>query len=298
MVKYISLYDKLILTVMLFSKIDVNKVEWLNLVFANRNQSYGAYVLRRESGNYLFKSLLITGFLFGGALLFSAINSKSNLDNAAVSALPVTNPDEIRVIPVEISKPKAAIAQPKTSSVSISTAKADLKEVKFAGRLNPVHDNPLIAEVPTVAQIQESVISLRNNEGSSAQGVNSVSGSNSGEDSAGEGVGSGTDIYNREFVEVMPEFPGGMKAWANFLTRNLNYPSAAAEVGISGKVMVSFVIEKNGEISNLKILKGIGAGCDEEAMRVIKRSPFWKPGMQNGRAVRVAYIMPIVFRME
>lgn len=298
MVKYISLYDKLILTVMLFSKIDVNKVEWLNLVFANRNQSYGAYVLRRESGNYLFKSLLITGFLFGGALLFSAINSKSNLDNSAVSALPVTNPDEIRVIPVEISKPKTAIAQPKTSSVSVSTAKADLKEVKFAGRLNPVHDNPLIAEVPTAAQIQESVISLRNNEGSSAQGVNSVSGSNSGEDSAGEGAGSGTDIYNREFVEVMPEFPGGMKAWANFLTRNLNYPSAAAEVGISGKVMVSFVIEKNGEISNLKILKGIGAGCDEEAMRVIKRSPFWKPGMQNGRAVRVAYIMPIVFRME
>ncbi|HTN19826.1 MAG TPA: energy transducer TonB [Pelobium sp.] len=298
MVKYISLYDKLILTVMLFSKIDVNKVEWLNLVFANRNQSYGAYVLRRESGNYLFKSILITGFLFGGALLFSAINSKSNLGSSAVSVLPVTNPDEIRVIPVEISKPKTAIAQPKTSSVSVSTAKADLKEVKFAGRLNPVHDNPLIAEVPTAAQIQESVISLRNNEGSSAQGVNSVSGSNSGEDSAGEGVGSGTDIYNREFVEVMPEFPGGMKAWANFLTRNLNYPSAAAEIGISGKVLVSFVIEKNGEISNLKVLKGIGAGCDEEAMRVIKKSPFWKPGMQNGRAVRVAYIMPIVFRME
>jgi protein TonB len=298
MVKYISLYDKLILTVMLFSKIDVNKVEWLNLVFANRNQSYGAYVLRRESGNYLFKSLLITGFLFGGALLFSAINSRSNSDNSMRSTMPVTNPDEIRVIPVEISKPKTAIAQPKTSSVSVSTAKADLKEVKFAGRITPVHDNPQITEVPTAAQIQESVISLRNNEGTSAQGVNNVSGSNSGEDGAGEGAGSGTDIYNREFVEVMPEFPGGMKAWANFLTRNLNYPSAAAEVGISGKVLVSFVIEKNGEISNLKVLKGIGGGCDEEAMRVIKKSPFWKPGMQNGRAVRVAYIMPVVFRME
>nr|WP_294895798.1 energy transducer TonB [uncultured Pedobacter sp.] len=285
---------------MLFSKIDVNKVEWLNLVFENRNQSYGAYVLRRESGNYLFKALLITGFLIGGIDLLSAINRKAEVYDAVVCALPLVDPNEIKLIPVDVSKPKPDFAKPTTSPSSVSSGKTDVKEVKFTGRLNPVNDNSLTEEMPTIAQINESVISSDNKAGTSAQGINSggSSGADTGEGSVGEDVGNGTDIYNTSFLEVMPEFPGGMKAWANFLTKNLNYPPQARENGISGRVVVSFVIDKNGEISNLKVVKGIGGGCDEEAMRVIKKSPFWKPGMQNGRAVRVAYIMPVVFRME
>ncbi|WP_017259228.1 hypothetical protein [Pedobacter arcticus] len=90
---------------MIFSKIDVNKVEWLNLVFENRNQSYGAYVLRRDAGSYLFKSLLITGFIFGGAVLFSSLSNKTELDNSIVGVTPSVDPDVVHVIPLRLLNP-------------------------------------------------------------------------------------------------------------------------------------------------------------------------------------------------
>lgn len=283
---------------MIFSKIDVNKVEWLNLVFENRNQSYGAYVLRRDSGNYLLISLLITGLFFGSTVLFSTIINNDKSKDSRVNVVSVDNSDEVHIIPIETAKPtpeliKAEVVPP------ASLGKTDLQTVKFAGNLNPVKDELVVTDAPTIKQIEESVIALQTSEGLKA-GIESNGSSSKGEgmEGIGEGTSSGTEIYSTSFLEAMPEFPGGMKAWANFLTKNLNYPSMAAENGISGRVLVSFVVEKNGEISNLKVIKGIGGGCDEEAMRVIKKSPAWKPGMQNGRAVRVAYMMPVVFRME
>lgn len=105
-------------------------------------------------------------------------------------------------------------------------------------------------------------------------------------------------LYNSGGVEILPEFPGGMAAWNKFLSKNLKYPSIAQENGVMGRVTVSFVVEKNGEITAIKVMRGIGAGCDEEAIRVIKKSPFWKPGFQNGKAVRVSYVIPIVFQMN
>ncbi len=282
---------------MIFSKIDVNKVEWLNLVFENRNQSYGAYVLRRDSGNYLFKSLLITGFLFGGAVLFSAVIKNVNSDSVAVVTNPLVNPDVVRIIPVDIVKSQV---EQSTSVVSASKSvdKTNLQTVKLSGNLTPTREKAAVVELPTLKQIDESVISSQDQSGLAFSGSNGGrSITNSGEGMGGVG-NSGTEIYGTELLEAMPEFPGGMSAWAKFLNKNLHYPVAAIDNGVAGKVLVSFVVEKNGEVSNLKVIKGIGGGCDEEAMRVIKKSPFWKPGMQNGRKVRVAYIMPVVFRME
>ncbi len=283
---------------MLFSKIDVNKVEWLNLVFENRNQSYGAYVLRRDSGTYLFKSLLITGFLFGGAVFLSTLNSKLTVDDPIICSLPILEPEVINLTPIEIVKPKPQTRYKETVLPSEATVKTELQQVNFSGKLNPVKDELVVTEMPTAKQIEESVIGLTNETGITGDGNSNGANLDGSSGSAGNGLSDCTDIYNIGTLEIMPEFPGGMKAWANFLTKNLYYPVNARENGVSGKVLLSFVIEKNGEISNLKVIKGIGGGCDEEAMRVIKKSPFWKPGMQNGRAVRVAYIMPVVFRME
>lgn len=96
-------------------------------------------------------------------------------------------------------------------------------------------------------------------------------------------------------VEVMPEYPGGVNEMMKFLAENIKYPTAAKENGVSGKVYVSFIVEKDGLISDITILRGIGAGCDEEAIRVIKMMPKWKPGTQRGQAVRVQYNVPIKF---
>ena len=97
-------------------------------------------------------------------------------------------------------------------------------------------------------------------------------------------------------VEIEPEFSGGISAFMKLIEKNLRYPPQAKKNNTSGKVLVTFVIEKDGSITNVRVARGIGDGCDEEAVRVIKLSPPWKPGMQKGRPVRVAYSVPIGFR--
>ncbi|MEJ7692632.1 energy transducer TonB, partial [Daejeonella sp.] len=99
-------------------------------------------------------------------------------------------------------------------------------------------------------------------------------------------------------VEVLPEFAGGMAGWGKYLTANLRYPAEAKSKKITGRVILSFIVEKDGGISDIKVLRGIGGGADEEAVRVLSTSPKWKPGIQNGRAVRVAYTMPIFFQLS
>jgi len=99
-------------------------------------------------------------------------------------------------------------------------------------------------------------------------------------------------------VESMPEFPGGMGALMKYLAENIKYPSLAKESGIQGRVFINFVVEPDGSISNVKVLRGIGGGCDEEAVRVVKSMPKWKPGKQRGKPVRVSYNLPVKFTLQ
>ena len=99
-------------------------------------------------------------------------------------------------------------------------------------------------------------------------------------------------------VESMPSFPGGDEARIKYLQQNLKYPQMARESGIQGRVFVTFVVEKNGMITDVKILRGIGGGCDEEAVRVIQNMPKWKAGKQRGKPVRVQFNMPILFKLN
>ncbi|MCF6171582.1 MAG: energy transducer TonB [Bacteroidales bacterium] len=101
-----------------------------------------------------------------------------------------------------------------------------------------------------------------------------------------------------QVVENQPEFPGGMSELYVFLQKNVKYPPIAKESGIQGRVFVNFVVEKDGSISNVKVLRGIGGGCDEEAIRVVKSMPKWKPGKQRGKPVRVSFNLPIKFTLQ
>lgn len=100
-----------------------------------------------------------------------------------------------------------------------------------------------------------------------------------------------------DVVEDSPEFPGGMEAWNEFLMNNLKYPEKAREMGIEGTVYVVFEVRKDGSVKNVELLKGIGAGCDEEAKRVIMQSPNWTPGKQKGHTVNVRMRVPIKFKL-
>lgn len=99
-------------------------------------------------------------------------------------------------------------------------------------------------------------------------------------------------------VEDMPTFPGGDEARIRFLAENIRYPQMARESGIQGTVFVTFVVERDGSVTDVRVLRGIGGGCDEEAVRVIKSMPKWNPGKQRGRAVRVQFNMPIRFTLQ
>ena len=101
-----------------------------------------------------------------------------------------------------------------------------------------------------------------------------------------------------QIVEEMPQFPGGENALMEYVSKNVVYPEEAKEKEIQGRVFISFVVEKDGSIGEVKVLRGIGGGCDEEAVRVIKGMPKWKPGMQKGKPVRVSYQIPINFKLD
>jgi protein TonB len=110
--------------------------------------------------------------------------------------------------------------------------------------------------------------------------------------------GNETTIYPAVGLERMPEPIGGAEAWSKFLKKHLVYPDMAVDQHMQGRVFVSFIIEKDGHLSNFTVDRGAGFGMDEEALRVLKLSPAWKPGIQNGQPVRVKYTIPINFQMN
>ncbi len=120
-------------------------------------------------------------------------------------------------------------------------------------------------------------------------------------------IDEGIDIFKEpievadeivSIAETMPSFPGGDLEFYKFISKNLKYPAHARRIGIQGKVFAYFVVDKDGSLSDISIAKGIGAGCDEEVMRILSISPKWNPGKQRGRPVRVRMILPITFKLE
>lgn len=159
--------------------------------------------------------------------------------------------------------------------------------------------DPTNIEPPTQVKISQSVIGTETTAGADATGINRVEIQNGVP--GGIGVAETqpeTTIFSIDAIETYPEFPGGKEAFVKFLRRHLRYPGMAAETGIQGRVILGFVIERNGDLSNIKVVRGIGSGCDEEAIRVLSKSPQWKPGIQNKQNVRVAYTLPINFSIS
>ena len=104
------------------------------------------------------------------------------------------------------------------------------------------------------------------------------------------------EVY--EIVEQMPEYPGGLTALMNYLRENIHYPAAAQSAGIEGRVIVSFIVEPNGSVSNVEVVRGVDSNLDQEALRVVRQMPKWKPGKQEGSTVRVKFHLPIKFMLK
>lgn len=103
------------------------------------------------------------------------------------------------------------------------------------------------------------------------------------------------DVYTS--VEKNPEFPGGEIKFNEYIKNNLKYPEYARKNDVEGRVFLTLIVEKDGSLSNIKVIRGIAAGCDEEAIRLLKNSPKWTPGINDGHPVRVSYVVPIEFKL-
>lgn len=273
------------------------KIEWLNLVFKNRNQSYGAYELRLHSNQNTLRALFIAVplfiMLFAGPIIykhFNPIQAAITAPDRILEVIEVPIPMVEKIKPQEKQEmPKAEPIQEKVKMVALPTKPVVVED---AAPTDP----------PTIKDIEKAVIGPVTQDGLENRLISTPSQGEGNGVVGGNGTGDGTatdnEIYNVATIEVYPEFVGGMKEWTRFIQKHLRYPPMAMDQGKQGKVFVSFVVEKDGSVTNVTIIKGIGYGCDEEALRVISKSPKWKPGKQNGQNVRVKYTMPLGFAIS
>lgn len=253
-----------------------------DMVFENRNQAYGAYQLRRDSSS---RHLAIA--LFVGILLTSVVTAFS-LNNKSVEAIDL-NPDvivdvtEIKVPDLELPKVEAPKPIPQ-EVIPMATQKfLEFKPV--------VDDKVIVDDVPTIDDLKGKVISDVTTEGPKVD-VPIIK---------EKVIVSDPVVKPKEvlkFAEQMPEYNGGFLAMQKYLQKNIRYPQAALRMGTTGIVYVEFVIETDGAITDAKVIRGIGDGCDEEALRAVTNMPKWVPGKQNGQEVRVRTTVPIKFELE
>jgi len=257
-------------------KLDLFKRQWIDIVFEGKNKAYGAYELRQENPKTTVRSLIIGAVIFGLAIfapiLINMIPSGEdsvNLDQKIVTIkmppkeqpkdLPPPPPPPPKVDQVKFVKPVVA----KTEEITEEPPKVEEIKDKKLGDETIKGDPDAELTVEPVGNGPSQVVEEDNN------------------------------IYNTAGIEVKPDFPGGMQKFYNFISKNFQTPE---EDGLSGKIFVTFVVEKDGSLTDIKVLRDIGYGTGKEAIRVLKSCPRWNPGEQNGKKVRVLYSLPITIQ--
>jgi protein TonB len=268
---------------MMNSSFDLYQTDWLDVVFANRNKSYGAYALRSESSGIQLKALFMAIPLFVllclGWVACIQVQPEVLITMIGCRGIPIM--EDERMPEKRVFFKSKSGDKPVDEMIKLTSRPIVVKDPLV---IEPaLKDRPRIVVMPPVQPRLENDLSVFTQECEDV--FNGVL----------MDLAADQNIYTFEEVAQLPEFKGGMKAWVEFLQRNLRYPVQAEEATVQGRVLVSFVIDKDGVLTDVKVIKGVGSGCDEEAMRVIKKSPGWKAGMQNGQAVRVRYIIPISF---
>jgi len=275
------------------SKIDLVSNDWVDMVFEGRNQEYGAYKLRK--GTSKRNIIAIISICLAAILGFSAMAIKKIVDDqkAKVASTQVTELSKL-----DQPKKKAEVKQKKVIVEPEKVVERVKSSVKFTP---PVikKDNEVKAEdeLKTQDQLMETKTAI---------GSFDVKGN---DDANGEVLKAKEVIAQPEppkeeenkvfnVVEKMPSFPGGQGALMEYLKNNVKYPVVAQENGVQGRVTISFVVEKDGSITDVQVARGVDPSLDKEAMRVVKSMPKWIPGMQNGSAVRVKYNVPVLFRLQ
>ena len=281
------------------AKIDLYDPKWVEMVFAGKNKEYGAYQLRKGTSGRNIKALLIlviAAALVGGFLAWKVIEQKQAEEQQAyMEAMELAKlqqqakKEEKKKEPV---KPK--IEPKKEIPVARETQKFTAPVIK---------KDELVKEENQVKQMdkldEKVAVGTENKEGVKDRTVEAVR-SEIAVAAPPPPPAPKPEVATKVFdvVEEMPHFPGGPAALQAFLSSNTKYPVVAQENGVQGRVIVSFVVERDGSITDVKVVRSVDPSLDREATRVVKSMPRWSPGKQNGSAVRVKYTVPVVFRLQ
>lgn len=258
-------------------KLDLLNNKWLDIVFEGRNKSYGAYELRKDNTKTNVRALIIGAVIFSFAvatpLLINLIPDSSDDDLSLNEKITTVK------LPPKEEKPKENLPPPPPPPPKVD-------QVKF---VKPVvaKTNEITEEPPKVEDIKDKNLGKEDIKGDPNADLVLTP---PGDGPKGPAVvEEDNTIYNSAGIEVKPEFPGGMAKFYKFIENNYNVPSDSP----GGKVFIQFVVEKDGSLTDIKILRDIGYGTGKEAERVLRKSPRWTPAEQNGKKVRCSYQLPI-----
>lgn len=265
------------------AKINIFDSKWVDMVFEGRNHTYGAYVLRKKSNDYTVKGIVLAIIFFTLSIATPVIINiiKANLPKEKVVAVNESNVLE-EPPPIDKNEPPPPPAEPPPPLKS--TVKFTPPEIK--------PDKEVPDEPPPTQDEMEKVDAGKKTEEGDENGVDASLVEDPGTGDAGPQI--------LDFAEQMPEFDGGQEAMMKYISDNIQYPPLARESGIEGKVVLKFAVGVDGHISNIDVLgnKKLGWGCEEEAIRVVKSMPSWRPGKQNGKPVPVYFTLPIRFTLN
>lgn len=275
------------------AKIDLISNEWADLVFQGRNKVYGAYQLRRGTSKRNIVSMIFVAAVAAVAYLgLAAYNSYQEAQKAKFEA-------EMEASLLDAKK--EAKVEKKTETPKVEQVQK-VEKVKSSIAFTP----PVIKKDSEVKPEEEMKTQDELKETKTAIGAFDVKGN---DDAGGTVLKAVEEIaapeppkheeeQNKifEVVEQQPQFPGGsVNGW---LADHIKYPVVAAENGISGRVVVQFVVERDGSVSQVRVVRGVDPSLDKEAQRVISSMPKWIPGKQNGQAVRSRFTVPVTFRLK
>ncbi|MFD2248579.1 energy transducer TonB [Pontibacter ruber] len=261
-----------------------------DIVFAGRNKAYGAYLLRRLYNRHITRAAIIATVLF---LLFLSIpliskmiegEQEAEVIDRVVTEVELAQPPPLEEATPPPPPPPDIPPPPPPVRAQVKFTPPVVKRDEEVREEEEVPDQEVLKEIDagtkTVEGVKDAPMDLGDIDGTS------------------DVVAEVVEEKPYTYVEQMPSFPGGESEMMKYLGKNIRYPAAAQRAGVEGLVVLSFVVSKTGEISEIQVVKGLGAGCDEEAMRVVKTMPKWTPGKQNGREVPVRYTLPVRFTIK
>ena len=260
-------------------KLDIFTNQWLDIVFEGKNKTYGAYELRKSNTKTTVRALIIGAVLFSvlvAAPLIMSLLPDSSGDDDSLDTKIVT-----MKLPPKKEEPKKDLPPPPPPPPKVD-------QVKFV--------KPVVAKAEEVTEEPPKITEIKDKK----LGNETIKGDPDADltvDPVGTGpaaeVEEDNSIYNTAGIEVKPDFPGGMEKFYKFVGNNYQTPE---EDGLKGKVYVTFVVEKDGSLTDIKVIRDIGYGTGKEAIRVLNKCPKWTPGEQNGKKVRVLYSLPITIQ--